>query len=383
MNEASLPRLDKDGNTVQKRPQTLTPEGVNLQDCIDDQKIRFTLQMSGYEARAKIRVWASIGQDCKPGTARGGGVQQCWPVYDSEIPLAPVVSVDIPVRKIMSGAPPFGATAPNATEEACGKVDLSSIGVQFLYFVPGDDVTATQAKNVTVTVDTQGPLPPSGLRALPGDTRIKVEWTNISGGSGDGGATGGLTELTGVKVYCDRSGGASADGGTTPAAPVCRDEPVDAGPDADAGEDAGTVRVCEDAGAPAGDCSSTNLVSADGSPVFPTADFKKFECGSITGNTGTSVIASGFEGAPLVNGTRYAVAIAATDRYGNVGELSPVVCEIPEETTDFWDEYRRAGGGAGGGCATHGADVPLGSLSAVGAGVAVAISAVRRRRSRR
>ena len=54
VNEQSLPRLDKDGKPLQKRPQTLSPEGVSLQDCIDDQKIRFTLQMSGFEARSIV-----------------------------------------------------------------------------------------------------------------------------------------------------------------------------------------------------------------------------------------------------------------------------------------------------------------------------------------
>ncbi len=390
VNEQSLPRLDKDGKPVQKRPQTLSPEGVSLQDCVDDQKIRFTLQMSGFEARSTIQAWASIGQDCKNPTLRGGGTVQCWRLLDSNIALSPVVDVDIPVRRIMSGAPPLGATAPDDSAAVCGQVDLANVGVQFLYFAPGDPNNAQQAKVVTVVVDTVGPDPPSGLRALPGNTRITVNWTNISGGGGDAGATGGLTELTGVKVYCDRAGAArDTDSGTsTPAEPICRDEPVDGGVD-DAGLpiDGGTVEVCEDAGTSTpetpsgGECSSANFLKDDGSPVLPTAAFDaKYKCGEVTGNTGSSAVAQSVGNAPLTNGTRYAVAVAATDRFGNVGPLSEVVCETPELTTDFWEDYRKAGGSAGG-CATTGSDggLPLGSVTSMVVGVAVAISALRRR----
>ncbi len=384
VNQASLPRLDKDGKPVQKRPQTLTPEGVSFQDCIDDQQILFTLQMAGFEANAVIEAWASIGQDCKAPTARGGGVTTCWKVSET-IPLATVADVRIPVRKIMAGAPPNNALSLKADESVCGKVNLANVSVQFLYFPPGQGgATASMDKSVTVIVDTVGPLPPSGLRALPGDTRIKVEWTNISGGSADGGATGGLTELTGIKVYCDP---VSAQTTTTAAEPICHDEPIDAGPDADASVDAGTVEVCEDGGTSTStstECGSANFVNPDGSKVIPTAEFNsKYECGSITGNTGTSATASAVGKTPLVNGTTYAIAVAATDRFGNVGELSSVVCETPEVTTDFWDDYRKAGGRAGDGCATAGGGAPLASTAVLGVGVTLALSSIFRFRRRR
>ncbi|MCW5834192.1 MAG: hypothetical protein KIS78_17470 [Labilithrix sp.] len=389
VNELSLPRLDKDSNVVSKRPQTLSPEGVSLQDCVDDQKIRFTLQMSGYEPRAVIEAWASIGQDCKAQTARNAATQVCWRVFDAAIPLSPVIDVDIPVRKIMSGAPPNRPLEPDATEAVCGKVDLANIGVHFLYFAPGDPVTAQIDKSVTVTVDTVGPAPPSGLTALPGNGRITVRWTNISGGADDAAATGGLTELTGVKVYCDVAGGASTETEEEEAEPVCRDEPVDAGfDDADAAIDAGTVRVCEDAGssteAPSSDeCSSANFVDSDGASVLPTAEFDaKYKCGEVVGNTGTSAVATQLGNGPLLNGTSYAVAVASTDRFGNVGELSSVVCQTPELTTDFWEDYRKAGGGAGG-CTTNGSELPLGSMTTMFVGVALAISTLRRRTTQR
>ena len=140
VNQASLPRLDKDGKPIQKRPQTLTPEGVSFQDCIDDQQILFTLQMGGFEANAVIEAWASIGQDCKAPTARGGNAQLCWQVSDT-IPLSTVADVRIPVRNIMAGAPPGKPieVVPGQVvdESVCGKVNLANVSIQFLYFPPG------------------------------------------------------------------------------------------------------------------------------------------------------------------------------------------------------------------------------------------------------
>ncbi len=387
----SLPRVSKDGKDITKRAQNLTPEGVSYQDCLDDQRIRFSLIMSGFEVNANVEVWASVGGDCSALTTRQGGTQVCWRVYDSSVPLQQNAIIEVPVRNILSGAPPFSAlnAAENRTEKACGQVNLTNINVQFLYFPPANPSTATAPANATIQVDTVGPKPPSGLRALPGNTRIGVQWNSISGGSADGGSGtsgGGLTELTGLKVYCDVAG-STASTTEEEAGVECRDEPVDAGPDADAGEDAGTIRVCDDAGttssgsSSSSDCASGNFTSESG-PVIPSAAFNaKYECGSVAGNTGTSIVASQVGGKPLVNGTRYAVAVAATDRFGNVGELSAVVCEVPEETTDFWDEYRAAGGHAGDGC-TVGGDASVGSVAALGFGVTAALSALFRGRRR-
>lgn len=385
--ENSLPRLSKERQLIQKRPLTLSPEAVNLQDCVDDQLIRFTLQMSGFEANASVQAWASNTSECKTEVERAGGNATCWRLLDTDIPLQTTVDVDVPVRNIMSGAPPFRALAPDATEKACGQVNLATIKVNFLYFPPGNPTQASQGKSVAITVDTVGPKPPSGLNALPGNTRIQVSWVNISGGSGDAAATGGLTELTGVKVYCDVAATATTTT-TTQNPPVCRDEIIDGGVDdsGDAASDAATtVQICEDGGTTStptqtSGCASPNFTKSDGSKIFPTADFdRKYECGSIAGNTGTTVVASSVAGAPLTNGTQYAVAVAATDKFGNVGELSEVICQTPELTTDFWDEYRKAGGQAGGGCSTNGSSMPLGSISVLLLIVATATSSLRRR----
>jgi MYXO-CTERM domain-containing protein len=392
--EQSLPRLDKDGKQVQKRPQNLTPEAINLQDCVDDQRIRLPLQLSGFVAEASIQVWASIaGQECKAQTARAGGVQTCWRVVDTDVPLQLTTQVDIPVRRIISGVnPPFSATQPNATAGACGRVNLTNVAIHLLYFAPGNPSEPTVSKTLTIQADTVGPNPPSGLRALPGNTRISVSWTAISGSgaAGDASSTAatsgtGLTELTGINVYCVPAGGGTTQT-TVPGEEVCTDEPIDAGDEAG---DAGTVRVCRPGDAsvvetPTEGCSialfGAGIAGDGGTDIFPDNAFnEKYKCGGTVGNTGSAAVAESVGGQPLVNGTQYAVAVAATDKFNNVGKLSNPICQTPEQTTDFWTEYRGAGGQAGG-CAQSTSDAPTGTLAAFGTAIALGVSLVRRRK---
>jgi len=386
VNSTSLPRLDKNGNSISKRDLTLTPEAVNLQDCLDDQKIRFTLQLSGFEANASIQAWAATSGECKDPVARST-VKTCWQLGGG-IPLQTTVDVDLRVREIMSGVP--SPTTPKDSADLCGTVDLSTINVHFLYFPPGQ-TTASVDQNIQVIADTVGPAPPTGLTALPGNTRVQVSWANISG-------EGGLSELTGVKVYCDPATPTTTTTTTTTDG-SCTEVPNEASTsDAtdDSGDattiDAGTTTVCSDASTSTTpttttkDCASPNFILSDGGKIFPSADFNsKYECGNITGNSGTTAVATSVGGSTLSNGTRYAIAVAATDKYGNVGPLSEVVCETPEVTTDFWDDYKKAGGKAGGGCSTTATNegLPLGSLTVFGIATLITISTVtKRRRSR-
>ncbi|AKU97329.1 hypothetical protein AKJ09_03993 [Labilithrix luteola] len=376
-NPPSLPRIGPNGDILQKRPLTLNPEGVSLQDCLDDQSIRFPLALADFEANASLQAWASTGADCTQQANRNSSTQLCWQVPNGKgFPLTLNPNIDIPVRSIMSGA--FDPRTPNATASICGTVDLTTFSVQFLYFTPGQIATPAVSKNFTIQVDTIGPPAPTGLSHLPGNTRIRVSWDTIG--------EGGLVSLTGVNVYCDPSVATTTPPTTDATTLVCDggDAEADA-EDADADLDAGCVEVpVEAGGGTTNECSSPNLVPADGGTVLPDNEFNnKFRCGSLTGNTGSSVIADSVAGHPLVNGTTYAVAIAATDQFNNVGPLSNVVCETPEETTDFWQTYKKDGGSAGGGyCSVDGVGLPMGSVSVLAVMGALALSTLRRRRER-
>ncbi|MCL2726572.1 MAG: hypothetical protein FWD69_19300 [Polyangiaceae bacterium] len=352
----SLPRLGSDGKPVTKRGLNFNPEGVSLQDCVDDQSIQFPLTLSNFVANAPLQVWASLGDDCTTQTARSGGVQTCWQLV-SGIPLSTNPSVNISVRAIMSGV--LSATSTDASESICGTIPRSTVAVNFLYFDPGNIATASANVAVNVAVNTIGPDAPTGLTHLPGNQRIHVYWDAIG--------EGGVNAITGVKVYCD----------PTQANPGDADADVDADVDADdADADAASTST--------GDCFSPNFVSANGGSIQPDNAFdSQFLCGSITGNTGSQVIASEVGGHPLENGVSYAVALAATDDFQNVGPLSEVQCETPQPTTDFWENYKDAGGGAGGVyCTVDGVGLPMGGVSVLGVAGMFAFYMIRRVSSR-
>jgi hypothetical protein len=382
--ETSLPRTDPQGKSVNKRALSLKPEGVSYQDCKDDLRIRFALQLSGFEAGGSLQVWAGLGE-CKTQTNRQGASATCWQI-EKGIGLAVNTAVDIPVRAIMAGV--SDPRTPNAEASVCGTVDLATVSLQFLYFAPGQLATPAQNKDISVEIDTIGPDAPTGIKTEPGNGRIRVRWDNISG-------EGGVSLLTGVKVYADEIGSAAIDAGASqPAEPNCTEVPntPDAGEDGgDAGDiDAGTTIVCEDGGTSdgggggGGACESANLREG----IIPDAEFNShFECGSITGNAGSSALCQSADGKPLKNrdpnnpNVTYAVAVAATDPFGNVGKLSAPICEYPEETSDFWQNYRNSGGKAGGGCASAGS--PIGSVSALTTITVAVLSMARRRWSKR
>jgi hypothetical protein len=362
--------LKADGSQAEKRTTQFNPEGVSLQDCLDGQKIRFTLTTSNVEAGATVQAWATAiqGTDCSAATARGTATQVCWSL-DQTLSVSPVMNFEIPVQTLMAGARANASAGalgtpinPDKSPGICGQVDLTTISVEFLYFSLGDSQTAQSGKGVNqgVQVDTIGPVPPSGLTLMPGNGRFKVQWQNINGGDPDAGTSGGTNpQLGGVNVYCDKATT------TAPVPQTCEDVPNDGGVD-DAGDpiDAGTTQACTGGGTQNVACGSDHLsASADGGPLLPSAALDPYKCGGITGGTGSSITTD----KPLEN------------NFKNIGPLSDPVCNYPEETTDFWDDYRKAGGMAGGGCTTSGGTIPVGAAAAV-VGFALALSSFIRRR---
>lgn len=253
--ETSLARLDASGQPVPKRPVSLNPEGINAQDCRDNQKIRLPVEMSGFEAAAKVEIWASLGADCSSAPNRTPVTGACWSLFPA-VPLQTLVNVDVPVRALLS---------PTSDETQCGKVDLTKIDVQVLYFAPGNYETAVVSKLVSIVADTVGPEPPrAAVSAGNGRTRIEIA------------PTGEISDIASTTAYCEKRASPSS-------------------------------------------CTSTVLVAGAEPPSDPA-----FECGEIVGSTGSTFFTE-----PLENGTNHVVAVAARDAFGNLGPLSSVTCATP------------------------------------------------------
>jgi len=387
---ASLPRLDASGKEIAKRGVNQEPEGISLQDCLDDQRIAVPMQLAGYEPQSGVEIWASSrseGRNCTNVQDRTGATKVCWRV-DEGIALEPNPRPLLRVRKILaglrtnSGGSSTAAGTPQSPDDSvniCGGVDLSLFRLNVLYFAPGSTQDPAALAQVDLTADTVGPAAPSGLSVLPGNQRIRIAFANV----GDG----GLSQFLSVKAYCapaERGAKASeAQGASSSQCADAGDDAGDTGVDCTDASATGSTSSTADAGvATAAQCTSSAFFDATGKPVTPNAEFnQRYECGSTAGST---VLAESLRGSPLANLTEYAVAVAAVDRFGNVGALSPVYCETPEPTEDFWQAYRAAGGQAGGGvCSAHGAGMPVGSLSGLGIVAVAAMGAAQRRWRRR
>jgi hypothetical protein len=105
-------------------------------------------------------------------------------------------------------------------------------------------------------------------------------------------------------------------------------------------------------------------------------------CYSAGGQTVTGESTTQYTIKGLTNGTTYDVVVAAVDGSGNVGPPSSCVSDYPAPVNDFWDQYRAAGGQAGGGfCALEAVGLPVGSAGLVG-GLAATLLAILRHRRR-
>ncbi|MCA9587359.1 MAG: hypothetical protein KC657_18660 [Myxococcales bacterium] len=381
---ASLPRFDANGASVKKRALALNPEGISLQDCRDDIRVELQITASGFVANDRVEFWASrSGQDCGAVVQRSGATQQCWKVLPDVVALQQSFSVRVPLRAVIADDKTQGGAPVTPTADICGKIDAATFQLQLLY-IKTSSPDAVSKVPIDIKVDTVGPQALSGVRVLPGDTRLRVSWAAVG--------EGGVTDQTGVKVYCVPVGQpiVERDGGfvTTTTRTVCDDASVVDTSDADADGgvsdvDAGCREVTEEVPVDDAPCSAPEFTPADGGTIVPDNAFaEQFLCGEIAGTQGSSIVATSFRGGPLVNGQRYAVAVAATDSFTNVGSLSAPLCVVPEETTDFFRDYNRAGGKATG-CSSTSSEAPAGSIALGGLSLAIVTSLARRRARRR
>jgi hypothetical protein len=390
-NSASLPRVNKDGSPRSKRA-TIAPEGINLQDCRDDMQVQFPLTVTGFATSDNFEVWGTdqSGADCTVATARSGATQTCYQV-PANFSRVQTQTTNIGVKEIIKGLP---AASSDVAADGCRRVNAYTISLFFLV-LRGTDV-AGNAK-VTLSVDTQGPTALSGVRLQPGNTAVTIAWDAV----GEGGAD----DITGARVFCDpdpKPVGAS-DAGTKI---VCLD---DSGATTTAFDASDTVGLAE-AGVTCSEVANSGGAAGAAIPVvepgFPSdgkscasqafapvggvelvaddALYAKYGCGKTDSSTGNTIRVSDIAGVPLENGRVYAVAVAAIDSFGNLGEISPQICQYPEETSDFWRDYRGAGGQSGGGfCSIEGPGFPAGSFGVMALVSFVGLASLRRLQRRR
>ncbi|MDB4998023.1 MAG: hypothetical protein JWM74_5455 [Myxococcaceae bacterium] len=343
-NEASLPRVDSKGNAVGKRP-LLQPEGINLQDCHDDLFIQFPLTVTGFSTSDNFEVWATdqSGADCTAATARSGATQTCYRI-DANFTRSQTQTVSLPVKAMIKGLPTSSTGALDA--QGCRLVNSYTISVFFLV-LRGTDI-AGSAKHA-FSVDTQGPSALPNVRALPGDGAVTISW--------DAAGEGGAEDILGAQAFCDLSpapaGATDAGSTTTCTGPDGEATSVDAADPAAVAEAGATCTTTANPGGSTGGpiptpsvipsdgtaCTTQSFTPASGTKLTPDqALTNKYGCGDVSGPTVSTIRVTSVNGQPLVNGQVVAVTVAATDSFGNIGEIAPPICQFPETTSDFWSD---------------------------------------------
>ncbi len=400
------------------RDSSLTPAGINFEDCEEDASLVFPLVVTGTAADAKgYLLYAFAGTDCNAG---GAAVEPnvagstCWPIAAGAIGFAVGSSLEVKIRarQILAQANLTTKTTysevASSDDSMCHTQPTSAPLQLSVYFVFGTTATLTEVGGYvspTVGADLAAAAPPSTVSVGIGHTILLPDWSPVSD-----------TDIVGYNVYYLPV--AAADAGVTS---VCQDAgtcdneaTIETSPLADASSDGGVPYepngVSCTSPFPAGSTSSQTSATSDvvtesdgGTETISTTatisalsmqprEVKKgaYPFVDAAGGTATSATISG-----LTDDTEYAVAIAATDAYGNVGALSTFTgvsssdtsvctCQWPQAVSDFWTSYAGAGGKAGGGfCSTSAADAPEdagGCAMVIGA---AAISLLRRRRPRR
>ncbi|MBX3190662.1 MAG: hypothetical protein KF819_26920 [Labilithrix sp.] len=387
-NKTTFVRLDNQGRETQSEHQRrgLQPFGINLQDCRDNQRLRLAITVSDVTPGDVIEAWATDqGADCSDSNQRISPVAKCYQIRSVNIPALANTTAEISVREAIAGLPGQQQLDADGCRRAQAKM---SVSVQIMLFRGGTTGTAAGKDTLELPVKTQGPVPLAGVRVQPGNGNLGISFQNVG--------EAGVEDLTKVYAFCDREPKPAGGSGATEEI-VCDDAGTvtdDSGDVVDAGDVDANCRTVTTPGSGAGSiptpgpgfadngvaCKNAAFTAEDGSRITPDAKFQAtYACGEAGGTTATSISA-----APIDNNTIVAIAIAAEDSFGNVGELSDPLCQFGEETGDFWNRYRQAGGESGGGFCAIGPDgMPAASFAALGVAIVVGMSIVRRKKGSR
>jgi uncharacterized protein (TIGR03382 family) len=328
-------RTNADGSRADDR-NNIKLDVITYDDCSKDRGYDIVVNTTAYDQSSELQVWAGT-QDCTPVAMRSGATQQCWRAFPGAVPRQLSSTINVKVRDILS----YAKTQPDyvkAGDSVCATAAQANV-TAFFIFVKGGESAGTPANKV-FTVDTVGPPAPTEVKTGIGEKLLIVSWTPSKE----------TTDTQSYNVYCDTAGDAGA--------PATTDAATGDGSTTDAATAASTG------------CGSALL--AVGS--IPPASLQS--CGSGQGPASTSAtIKEVSKGVALQNGVRYAVAVSAIDKYGNPGPLSDITCGTPAPTDDFFDVYKRSGGGADG-CNTSGG----GSVPVIAMFAAIALASLARRR---
>jgi len=342
---------------------------INYKDCLNEDFFTFTVNLGTGFSNYALEVWA--GTSCDMTSARPpSGTATCWRVADPIVPSNIIINnLQVPVRTLLSGrtggsnvgggnagsggsdstgtgggdstgssgsdgtgvggsgGTDSGSAGSSNTNDGPPECNPTSAAVApqtlTLYFLLLDSnaMVGGQA-TYKVTYKLNAPAPPTNVTSGTGENIAPVSWTPIPNNPDQ--------TIDGYQLYCDPAPGKEGLA------------------ESDVEWDPNILPVS---------CPKSDILKAGTRPA------DKYKCGTAA-KTSSHANATN-----LVNMVPYNVAVAATDTYRNVGEISAPACAIPQPVTGFFEAYRDAGGEGGGGFCSfsrHGRPVLLFSLLGLG-----------------
>lgn len=351
-----------------------TSQGIGYFDCVDDTKLRFSLQMTGVpDPNYSLQVWAGTTDCTAQGATNNATTGTCWKVANDPQMTITISPLDIRVADIvahLNQSPPLpqnytggvdattscnnarsatSTTTTTVTDDAgttTAVASVSTVTIYFLVFQSGNYTTPAAQASFPVKVKLVGPNPVSNLTAKSGDGEIILDWTP---------PTGDLT-VQGFDLFAVAENTTVGDGGTTTTCSDASTQLLD-----DAGnpvlDDAGNpVLVPDDAGCTTTSNSSTATCAGDSG--VGSVDVSSISCptGEDAGaDAGVNVVCHVVSGVTTNSGTisglsnnqSYVATVAAFDQYGNTGQTpTSAVCNKAAPIDDFWKVYNQEGGNA-------------------------------------
>jgi hypothetical protein len=314
-----------------QRPQGEFPYYINYDDCLKSfeadankrTEIHLTPVTSGFDRnRDSLEVWVSVSRDCTQNaerTATGACRQVATTRAMATGQLIIVSPADVVAALYKPGSDTTNFIGKGALSDC--RSNLSANLTFFIMFIAGSDVRGTPGKWTMSQVDVGAPTIPSGVDVFPGDRSLYPRWPALTD-----------SDLTGFTVFCEEI---SCTGDGAP-------------PDAGAAGSAGASGVVDEA------CAVAPTVLVPNRRLTPD-EVKAHSCAISNGRAATEGTVDQYQGAPLNNGSCYAVAVASRDAVTNISPLSNVDCGSPKEVTTFFEAYSDAGGKGGGGFCNLGA----------------------------
>lgn len=371
---------------------------INYSDCEQDLQLAIPLAFDSdllSNGAYQVEVWAGANCDELASRVNTTGLT-CWQVAagtvgKSQNPTATISARGIVSQYVATPKVPYPYGTGPIPKSVCEGFASGQATINVWFIIVDGAKNPIGNAQLGFTADLVGPPPPSGLVAGIGDTALIVSWTPSADTS---------SQTQGFIVYCDppppgNTVGAPSSATDAGSSLVCQDGgfdgAVDGGAIVEGGfVDGGCAYVANDAGTSSGTpsaCRSTVLVSGGGTITIDEAGISTtvggvqrfidpgYICGQPNGATTKE-----YPVRNLVNGTYYTVAVAGIDAFGNTGPLSDPRCNTPMEIVDFWNEYTKAGGQAGGGFCSLGTGPGPASTSLLALGVWGLVSVVRRRK---